>query len=338
MEEWLAPDLDFFPLRSTLFSEYAQKAQGEPTGVIAYVSAKGNRKDIVVMDHNGTNRRPFVADGSLNLFPRWSPDYTKLAFISDRTGRWEISIRSYPEGSELRRLSLGSHVYAPAFTPDGNRLLFPKMSLRGDPDLFISNLDGSDCRNLINHPSVEAFPTWAPSGERFAFVSNRDRSNEGRIRVADSDGGNIRQIGKDNGTSDSPAWSVDGQFIAFQWKSRQAKDYDIYVVDVATGDVRQVTRDCGSNEHPSWAPGGGYLAIQSTRSGTPQIFIVGVDGTVLRQLTYEGTNTTPSWGGKPRQLRTTGSNERGFLTVGPRGPQPVLWHRLSSVELNRRRR
>ena len=50
------------------------------------------------------------------------------------------------------------------------------------------------------------------------------------------------------------------------------------------------------NESPRWAPNGLHLVFSSTRTGTPQIYIVNRDGSQLRRITDEGENVTPSWG------------------------------------------
>ena len=72
------------------------------------------------------------------------------------------------------------------------------------------------------------------------------------------------------------------------------------VHDLLTKQIRQITYQRGLNESPSWAPNGRHLAFASTRTGDSQIFTVNRDGSNLRQLTFEGMSTTPSWGPPPQ--------------------------------------
>jgi TolB protein len=178
--------------------------------------------------------------------------------------------------------------------------VFTMSSLRGDTDLFISNIDGSDRHNITNNPAIDTSPTWSPSGKQLAFVS--DREGQSQIFVCDLDGANVRRIVKEGGDADSPAWSPDGRWIAFHWKpkplpGRPATSYDIFLAEVSSGKIFQLTSGSGSNEGPSWAPDGRHLTFQSNRTGSPQVFIMLVDGTETRMVTTQGSNTSPSWGG-----------------------------------------
>ena len=82
--------------------------------------------------------------------------------------------------------------------------------------------------------------------------------------------------------------------IAFAWQQGNSH-FDLYVMDVATRQAVQLTRESGRNEQPTWAPDGRHLAFQSTRGGRNQIWMMLADGTGVRQLTLEGSNTAPHW-------------------------------------------
>ncbi len=267
---------------------------------VAFSSRRGAAKEIYVMDYDGNDQRAFTHNGSLNLFPTWSPDNSKLAFISFRTGKPEINIYSYLDGSRLPFPMFNTFTNTPVISPDGTRLIFALRTPRGDTDLFISNLDGTERHDVTNNPAIDTSPTWSPSGRQIAFTS--DRSNGiSQIFVCDADGANMRQIVKEGGDADSPAWSPDGRWIAFHWKPRFAASYDIYLAEVSSGRVYQLTSNAGSNESPSWAPDGRHLAFESDRNGSKQIYIMLIDGTEVRVVTSQGANTSPAWGGYPRQ-------------------------------------
>jgi TolB protein len=250
------------------------------------------------MDYDGYDQRAFTHNGSSNLFPNWAPDNSKLAFISNRTGKWEINIHSYLDGSRLPFPLFNSFVSTPAISPDGSQLVFALRTPRGDADLFISKLDGSDRSNITNHPAIDTSPTWSPSGKQIAFVSSREGASQ--VFICDSDGANVRRIVKEGGDADSPSWSPDGRFLAFHWKPRLADSYDIFIAEVSSGRINQLTSGSGSNESPSWAPDGRHLTFQSTRNGTVQIFVMLADGSEIRMVTTQGSNTSPAWGGYVR--------------------------------------
>ena len=62
----------------------------------------------------------------------------------------------------------------------------------GNQEIYAMNADGSDQRNLTNHPADDFDPDWAPDGTRLAFISNRH--GQPQIYVMDGSGSNLRQL------------------------------------------------------------------------------------------------------------------------------------------------
>ncbi len=277
----------------------AGASRGIASTKIAYTSRRGDAKEIYVMDYDGHDARAFTRNGSLNLFPNWSTDNTRLAFVSFRTGQPEINIHSYLDGARLPFPMFNSLATTPAISPDGSQIVFALRTPRGDADLFISRMDGSDRRNITNHPAIDQSPTWAPSGRQIAFASDRNGTNQ--IFICDSDGANVRRILVEGGDADSPSWSPDGRWIAFHWRPRFGANYDIFIAEAGSGRINQLTSGSGSNQNPTWAPDSRHLAFNSNRNGADQIFIMLGDGSEQRMVTTQGVNTSPSWGGFVRR-------------------------------------
>jgi TolB protein len=283
---------------AVVFNLTAGASRGIASTRIAYSSRRGNAKEIYVVDYDGYNSQQFTHNSSNNLFPNWSSDTSKLAFVSYRTGKPEINIYSYVDGSRLTFPMFNSLASTPAISPDGTQVAFDLRTTRpaGDTDIFISRLDGSDRRNVTNNPALDTSPTWSPSGKQIAFASSRE-GRGGQIFVCDIDGSNVRRIVKEGGDAASPAWSPDGRWLAFQWKPHLSINYDLFIAEVGSGSIRQITSGAGSNESPSWAPDGRHLAFQSNRSGSTQIYITLLGDSQPRKVTSQGNNTSPTWSG-----------------------------------------
>ncbi|HYK88884.1 MAG TPA: hypothetical protein VE398_08945, partial [Acidobacteriota bacterium] len=186
-----------------VFRLTAGASKGIAQTKIAYTSRRGNAKEIYTMDYDGQDQRAFTHNGSTNLFPNWSPDNSVLAFASLATKKWQINIYSYVTGSRLPFPTFTSFVSTPVISPDGTQVLFSLSTARGDTDIFVSKLDGSDRRDITNNPAIDSSPTWSPSGKQISFVSDRS-GGINQVFLCDIDGANVRQIMKEGGDADSP--------------------------------------------------------------------------------------------------------------------------------------
>ncbi len=279
----------------------AGTSRGVARSQIAYSSKKGDSKEVNIMDYDGWNSRTVTANGGLNKFASWSPELSKLAFVVKLPGvnRWELWIQDLEGGRQV--LSAPSnYVSSPAFSPDGSKLAFSSREARAiEADLYIVDASGGGRRNLTHHRGIDTSPTWSPTGRQIAFIS--DRAGAPALWVMDADGSNLRRLVTEGGHCDSPDWSPDGRHIAYSWQAPKQWKHDIYVVEAASGKIFQLTWGRGSNEHPAWSPDGRHLALQSTRTGTKQIFIMNADGKNLKQVTAYGINESPAWSGYPKE-------------------------------------
>ena len=284
-----------------------QLSSGASRGVaqtqIAFSSLKGSSKEIYVMDFDGENVRTITANGGINKFPEWASDNSRLVFITKlpRKAAWELWIQDLTGGRTVIPTPT-SYVSSPALSPDGAEIVFSARSRgRVDSDVFVSELDGSGRRQLTHHSSIDTSPSWSPTGQQIAFVS--DRSGTPQLWMMDIDGSNIRRLMDRGGHCDSPSWSPDGSYVLYSWQAPRRYKHDIFVLEVVTGNVLQLTSGRGSNENPHWSPDGRHIAFQSDRSGTKQIFVMNLSGNHLKQLTTYGINESPAWSSYISEVR-----------------------------------
>ena len=278
-----------------VFHLSAGTSKGVARTWLAYTSQKGGSKEIQVMEYDGWNARTITANGGINKFPEWSPDNRKLVFVTKlvQVSQWELWIQNLEGGKQVLPVST-SYVSSPAFAPDGTRVAFSSRSKDSvDADLFVMETSNRRPRNITRHAGIDTSPSWSPTGQQIAFVS--DRSATPQLWVIDADGSNLERLVSEGGHCDSPNWSPDGRFITYSWQAPRRWKHDIYVIEVATGKMFQLTSGGASNENPHWSPDGRHIAFQSTRTGSKQIFIMNADGKQLRQVTAYGANESPAW-------------------------------------------
>ena len=266
---------------------------------IAFISDRSGRKEVHVMNADGSEVRAATHNRSINAFPHWSPNGNEIVYTSYRMGGqptlYLLTRGRRQPGPLLQRVDNGSPIYRGVFDPAGRRLAFV-MSVDGAPELFSAGLDGSGSRQLTRHRAIDISPSWSPDGKLIAFVS--DRSGSPQVYVMDADGGNLRRLTYQGSYNTTPAWSPDGGWIAYEM--RVGGQFDIWLTDPDGRTTVPLISHPRSDEGPSWSPDGRWLAFSSTRRGRADIYRIGIDGGNLQRLTSDaGENTSPTWGPFP---------------------------------------
>ena len=103
----------------------------------------------------------------------------------------------------------------PRLSPDGRRLVFGSQRAGDVTDIWVSDADGSNPRQLTHGPGRDqGSPYWSPDGRRIAFDS-QGQDNQFHIWMIDADGGTPRRITTKADDEHVPTWSRDGRWIYF---------------------------------------------------------------------------------------------------------------------------
>lgn len=187
---------------------------------IAYdTPAPDGRSDVWVANADGsspTNLTPPLG-GHQEGGAVWSPDGTKLAFVSLRSGNPDIWVMN-ADGSEPVNLtdSPASEEKWPAWSPDGSRIAFSRHS--GGPgigDIYVIDTDGTNLANLTQNPTRnDDGPLWSSDGARILFTAE-DPDAEPDVMVMNADGTGLVNVSDHESLDYHASWSPDGSRIAF---------------------------------------------------------------------------------------------------------------------------
>ena len=238
---------------------------------------------VVDADGGGAPRR-FTAGPKRDRDPRWSPDGTRLAFVSEREGKTKGQLYVMPaDGGEPTRLTDERHgVTDPVWSPDGRRLAFTaRVGGWQEPEREEDKQKSKPARVITTLKY-----RW--NGEGFTYDRRR------HVFVVAAEGGPARQLTDGDWDDADPAWSPDGRAIAFSSARHPDRDRDdcgdIWLVAADGGEARRVTDTLGPAALPAFSPDGRTLAYLGRRSRNEagrnvRVFTVATEGGTPRCLT-----------------------------------------------------
>ncbi|PYO95365.1 MAG: hypothetical protein DMD62_02105 [Gemmatimonadetes bacterium] len=172
--------------------------------------------------------------------PTFSPDGSRVAYVSLKDGNPEIYVMN-ADGTGPTRLTTDPQADGhPAFSADGQTVLFHSARTAGKQQIWSVNVDGSGLQPLTRD-SVNSAPTISPDGQTIAYVSSRNKDID--IWLMNRDGTNQRQFTRSPQQRESePHFLRDGT-LTYLVERRDANRtvQQVMKADLATGATTAIT-------------------------------------------------------------------------------------------------
>jgi len=273
-----------------------EKLMGEPGAFatrIAYIVRRSRtRFELHVADSDGHSPQVALASNEPIISPKWSPDGSRLAYVSFEARKPVVYVQSLTTGARQAVANFTGSNSAPAWSPDGRRLAVVLTKDGGSQMFMVSANGGGQAQRITSSAGIDTEPNFSPDGSTILFTSDRGGSPQ-IYRIA-AGGGGAQRVTFDGTYNVSPRYSPDGK--SFTFIQRAGNRYNVAVQDFTSNQV-QVLTDGGVDESPSFAPNGRMILYATEVRGRGILAAVSSDGKVKQRFTVDaGDIREPAWG------------------------------------------
>jgi acylaminoacyl-peptidase len=330
--------------------EYASDPQIAPDGrQVVYVRQSNDimtdstKSNLWMVSSDGGNHRPLLSGRENYSSPRWSPDGTRIAYLSDAEGSQQLYVRWMDTGQTALVTNLQKSPQALTWSPDGQTIAFSmQVPAESEP--------------LAKPPTKPKGAEWAEPVKVIESVFYRSdgsgylEAGHTHVFVVPADGGTPRQLTEGNFNHGGPlSFTPDGSAIVFSANRQQdweldPRESEIYSIALDSGELRQLTDRDGPDGQPVVSPNGRYIAyvgFDEQRSGYENslLYVMDRDGGNSRVLTADLDRAvgTPRWNGDSNGVFVSyddlGMRRIALVTLG--GRVTTYDHNVSGEALGR---
>ena len=218
------------------------------------------RSNLWQIKRSGKNHRPLHSGFKNSYSPRWSPDNTRIAFVSNNSGSTQIHMHWVDSGETTVISQVQESPSSLSWSPDGKWLAFT-MNVKGKSTSLIKSRTKPDGASWAKKPITVTTTRYQYDGRGIVEPSYR------HVFVVPADGGTARQLTNGNFNHyGSLAWSADSKDIFFS--AHRSDDWELisgesnlYKITISNNKLEQITSMPGEERSPSISPNGEVIAF-----------------------------------------------------------------------------
>ncbi len=198
--------------------QYLENVALSPKGERVLFGARGDIFSAPV-EKGGTRNLTHSSDAH-DKFPRWSPDGSKIAYISDKSGEDEVWIAAQDGMSAPQQLTNGgvapAQRYSPEWSGDGKRLAFSDK----DGKIFLYTFADKSLKQIVDAPNGQINDyEWSPKGNYLAFSMNDKPVSNGSgfssVYVFDVNANKLNRVSDPMFNSQNPTFDPSGDYLYY---------------------------------------------------------------------------------------------------------------------------
>jgi TolB protein len=258
---------------------------------ISYISKNKGRYSLNIADADGFNVQSVVGSPQPLISARWSPDGSKIAYVSFEKKKPIIYIQSLVTGQRAIVANFKGNNSSPSWSPDGKRLAIV-LTYSANSQIFLIDPDGSNLKPLIQSAHIDTEPVWSPDGKWIYFTS--DRGGRPQIYKVSSGGGEPQRISFEGNQNLNPNVSPDGKTLTYVMQEEGR--FRVVLHDLQTGQITKIT-DGPFDEAPKFSPNGHVILYAHKINGSGELSTVSIDGVVRQSFNIHADDIRePAWG------------------------------------------
>lgn len=303
--EQLQEDIDFSGLLITKDDGYAEvtvEVRNISDGVELRAEVFSGGEPLLARNYSGSTIyslvHAFADDLVYDLTGEDGIASTWISFITRTGSGYTLAVKSMDPRAERHIMMDDEVITTPAWSPDGNRIVFTSFQ-SGNGDLWCYSFSDASASKILSSPGLNSSPAWSSDGESIALTLSRDGNVD--IYLFDPSTEETNRLTLRGSIETSASFSPNGRQIVFT--SDRIGYPQLYIMDSSGGTAMRATRSHGYCDSPSWSPDGDRIAYTARVGNNFHIFVMDADGSNIRQVTFEGSlNEDPVWGPTGRHI------------------------------------